>query len=234
MRVRGANGSAIPRGRWRAAELRRRHRTRRHLHAAPICYGARHMNTPAQGLAGQSHLEDRGLARSLPGRGLGQGLFLDQRRGPRGDPAEHGRRARRSTCYEVVQGLKARDLHTPVVIRFSDILAHRLRHLADAFAHGHRRERLPQPLRRGVPDQGQPAAPGGRGGLPLRQGIRLRPRGRLQARAARGDVHHRGRAGPHRRVQRLQGRQLHRGGDPRDQARPHHHSRWWRTTRKST
>jgi arginine decarboxylase len=35
--------------------------------------------------------------------------------------------------YEVVQGLKARDLHTPVVIRFSDILAHRLRHIADAF-----------------------------------------------------------------------------------------------------
>jgi arginine decarboxylase len=33
----------------------------------------------------------------------------------------------------VVQGLKARDLHTPVVIRFSDILAHRLRHLAEAF-----------------------------------------------------------------------------------------------------
>ena len=36
--------------------------------------------------------------------------------------------------YDVVQGLKARDLHTPVVIRFSDILAHRLRHLADAFS----------------------------------------------------------------------------------------------------
>jgi arginine decarboxylase len=36
--------------------------------------------------------------------------------------------------HEVVQGLKARDLHTPVVIRFSDILAHRLRHLADAFS----------------------------------------------------------------------------------------------------
>jgi arginine decarboxylase len=35
---------------------------------------------------------------------------------------------------DVVQGLKARDLHTPVVIRFSDILAHRLRHLADAFS----------------------------------------------------------------------------------------------------
>src|ERR1700691_6065875 len=36
--------------------------------------------------------------------------------------------------YDVVQGLKARDLHTPVVVRFSDILAHRLRHLAEAFA----------------------------------------------------------------------------------------------------
>jgi arginine decarboxylase len=36
--------------------------------------------------------------------------------------------------HEVVQGLKARDLTTPVVVRFSDILAHRLRHLHDAFA----------------------------------------------------------------------------------------------------
>jgi arginine decarboxylase len=35
--------------------------------------------------------------------------------------------------HDVVQGLAARDLHTPVVIRFSDILAHRLRHLAEAF-----------------------------------------------------------------------------------------------------
>jgi len=42
--------------------------------------------------------------------------------------------AREIDLYEVVQGLKARDLTTPVVVRFSDILAHRLRHLADAFA----------------------------------------------------------------------------------------------------
>ena len=35
---------------------------------------------------------------------------------------------------EVVQGLSARDLTAPVVIRFSDILAHRLKHLHDAFA----------------------------------------------------------------------------------------------------
>jgi arginine decarboxylase len=36
--------------------------------------------------------------------------------------------------YEVVEGLKARDLTTPVVVRFSDILAHRLNRLHDAFA----------------------------------------------------------------------------------------------------
>ena len=42
--------------------------------------------------------------------------------------------SREIDLYDVVQGLNARDLHTPVVIRFSDILAHRLRHLADAFA----------------------------------------------------------------------------------------------------
>jgi arginine decarboxylase len=35
---------------------------------------------------------------------------------------------------EVVEGLKARDLTTPVVVRFSDILAHRLRRLHEAFA----------------------------------------------------------------------------------------------------
>jgi arginine decarboxylase len=36
--------------------------------------------------------------------------------------------------HEVVEGLQARDLAAPVVVRFSDILAHRLRHLHDAFA----------------------------------------------------------------------------------------------------
>jgi len=35
---------------------------------------------------------------------------------------------------EVVEGLKARDLNAPVVIRFSDILKHRLERLHDAFA----------------------------------------------------------------------------------------------------
>jgi len=36
--------------------------------------------------------------------------------------------------FEVVQGLKARELTTPVVMRFSGILAHRLRRLNEAFA----------------------------------------------------------------------------------------------------
>jgi arginine decarboxylase len=36
--------------------------------------------------------------------------------------------------YEVVQGLTERDLRAPVVVRFSDILAHRLQRLHDAFA----------------------------------------------------------------------------------------------------
>jgi arginine decarboxylase len=36
--------------------------------------------------------------------------------------------------HEVVEGLKARDLTAPFVIRFSDIIAHRLRSLNDAFA----------------------------------------------------------------------------------------------------
>jgi arginine decarboxylase len=35
---------------------------------------------------------------------------------------------------EVIQGLAARDLSTPVVVRFSDILRHRLKRLNDAFA----------------------------------------------------------------------------------------------------
>src|ERR1700761_449928 len=42
--------------------------------------------------------------------------------------------AREIDLLEVVQGLKARDLHTPVVVRFPGILAHRLRHLHGAFA----------------------------------------------------------------------------------------------------
>ena len=47
---------------------------------------------------------------------------------PRGDPEQE------IDLFELVQGLKERDLTTPVVVRFSDILAHRLQTLHDAFA----------------------------------------------------------------------------------------------------
>ncbi|HET9388997.1 MAG TPA: biosynthetic arginine decarboxylase [Steroidobacteraceae bacterium] len=42
--------------------------------------------------------------------------------------------SREIDLFDVVEGLKARDLTAPVVVRFSDILAHRLRHLHAAFA----------------------------------------------------------------------------------------------------
>jgi arginine decarboxylase len=48
----------------------------------------------------------------------------------RPDPAAD----REIDLHEVVQGLTERDLRAPVVVRFSDILAHRLKRLHDAFA----------------------------------------------------------------------------------------------------
>lgn len=45
----------------------------------------------------------------------------------------HGRADRSIDLYEVVQGLAARDLQPPVVLRFDDILAHRMGHLRRAF-----------------------------------------------------------------------------------------------------
>jgi arginine decarboxylase len=42
--------------------------------------------------------------------------------------------AREIDLFDVVQGLKERELTAPVVVRFSDILAHRLKHLHGAFA----------------------------------------------------------------------------------------------------
>jgi arginine decarboxylase len=48
----------------------------------------------------------------------------------RPDPGDR----REIDLYEVVEGLKARDLTAPVVVRFSDILAHRLRRMHQAFA----------------------------------------------------------------------------------------------------
>ncbi|MEJ0037323.1 MAG: biosynthetic arginine decarboxylase [Gammaproteobacteria bacterium] len=48
-------------------------------------------------------------------------------------PGQPGQPSRDIDLFEVVEGLRARDLTTPVVVRFSDILAHRLKHLHAAF-----------------------------------------------------------------------------------------------------
>jgi arginine decarboxylase len=52
---------------------------------------------------------------------------------PTTQAAQPGGPSRDIDLFEVVEGLKARDLTTPVVVRFSDILAHRLKHLHAAF-----------------------------------------------------------------------------------------------------
>src|ERR1700688_3649048 len=93
----------------------------------------RALNTPAKALP-VSHAWKIGESLDLyQVEAWGKGYFSINPEGnvvvrPNQDPS------REIDLYDVVQGLKARDLHTPVVIRFSDILAHRLRHLADAFA----------------------------------------------------------------------------------------------------
>jgi hypothetical protein len=114
--------------------------------------------------------------------------------------------AREIDLLEVVQGLKARDLAAPVVVRFSDILAHRLRHLHDAFAQPSPRTTTSNRYAAVFPIKVNQQRLVVEEVYPLRQGIRLRPRGRLQARAAGGHGDDRGRARPAHRLQRLQGR----------------------------
>ncbi|HEV7714489.1 MAG TPA: hypothetical protein VGO53_02770, partial [Steroidobacteraceae bacterium] len=52
---------------------------------------------------------------------------------PDAQPPQSDQPGRDIDLFEVVEGLRARDLTTPVVVRFSDILAHRLKHLHAAF-----------------------------------------------------------------------------------------------------
>ncbi len=94
----------------------------------------------------------------------------------------------------------------------------------------HRRKRLPGQLPDLLPDQGQPAAPGGRGHRQVRQALQYRPRGRLQARAGgRHLLCHRQRPADH--LQRLQGHRVHRDGAVRHQDRLRHHHRRRKTVR---
>ena len=70
---------------------------------------------------------------------------------------------------ELVRDLQQRGLRTPLLIRFSDILAARVRgHLARVRARD-RASTATGPLPRRLPDQGEPAAPRGRGARPVRR-----------------------------------------------------------------
>ena len=123
---------------------------------------------------------------------------------------------------QLVDHLQLRGIGLPTLIRFRDILKHRLRDIHDAFQTAITTARLPGPLHLRLPDQGQPAAAGRRGGLRVRQAVRLRPRGGLQARAARRRRARRQRHADH--LQRLQGRRVHRDGDAGPEDRAQHHS----------
>src|ERR1700678_851047 len=90
------------------------------------------MNTPAKKLPANHAWKIEESLDLYQGEAWGKGYFSINAQGhvvirPSMEPD------REIDLLEVVQGLKARDLHTPVVVRFSDILAHRLRHLAEAF-----------------------------------------------------------------------------------------------------
>ena len=125
--------------------------------------------------------------------------------------------------FDVVQGLKERELTAPVVVRFSDILAHRLKHLHDAFAQAiaendyQNRYAAVFPIK--VNQQRLVVEEVYRYGKPFGFGLEVGSKPELLSR----DGHDGRLAGPAHRLQRLQGRQLPRSGDHRHQARPHHH-----------
>ena len=86
--------------------------------------------------------------------------------------------------FDLTLDLQRRGLGMPLLMRFSDILHSRVQAAVRLLRRRDPRVRLPRPLPRRLPDQGQPAAPGGRGTGALRRAVRPGARGRLQARAA--------------------------------------------------
>ena len=227
--ARGASGSAIRRGRSRRGAVS----TCGIIYIAPqFCYRARRSLTAARPTREQHRAQVRpppagwkidDSARALPGGRLGQGLLLHQRRRPRRrapgpaarprDRPARGRRGpegarpapRRSSCASPTSSRTAcSSLHDA---------------FAQAIAENDYQNRYAAVFPIKVNQQRLVVEEVYRYG----KRVRLRPRGRLQARAAGGHGDDRERARPADRLQRLQGRQLHRGGDARHQARPHDH-----------
>ena len=111
----------------------------------------------------------------------------------------------------LVDRLQLRGLAVPILLRFTDILKHRLGEIHGAFQTAITPAPVPGQVSLRLPDQGQPAAAGRRGSAELRRRVRLRPRGRQQAGAAgRGGARHQRHAD---HLQRLQGLRVHRDGD---------------------
>ena len=112
-----------------------------------FCYGARNLNPQIRHVAADPKIAVNGNRKYNPAQpwriedsldlyavnAWGKGYFSISDSGHvivRPDPQG----ANAIDLFEVVEGLKARDLTTPVVVRFSDILAHRLKHIHAAFA----------------------------------------------------------------------------------------------------
>ena len=123
---------------------------------------------------------------------------------------------------QLVDHLQLRGIGLPTLIRFSDILKHRLRDIAEAFQSAISAAQLQRQIRLRLPDQGEPAASGRRRSPEVRAALFVRARGRLEAGAAGGRGHRRQRHADH--LQRLQGRRVHRDGDAGPEDRAAHHS----------
>ena len=76
--------------------------------------------------------------------------------------------ARAIDLKQLTDHLMLRGIQLPVLIRFRDILRHRVGDIAHAFQAAIAQHQYEGSLRVRLPDQGQSAAPGGRGGQGLR------------------------------------------------------------------
>ena len=127
---------------------------------------------------------------------------------------------------DVVNEARDRGLGFPLVIRFQDLLRHRVESVNCAFQRAIERVRLQEPLSRRVPDQGEPAPGSDRRDRRGRAAISLRPRSRQQTRAGCGARHAQGPGEPDH-LQRLQGPRVHSDRVAGPQARQigHHRGR---------
>ena len=122
---------------------------------------------------------------------------------------------------ELVDTLVLRGINLPILIRFADILKHRLGEMHDAFETAINEHKYQGRLLLRLPDQGQPAAAGGGRGAGVRPAVQLRPGSRLETGTAGGDGAGRQRHADH--LQRLQGRRVHRDGDAGAEDGPQDH-----------